>query len=104
MKIFYDEITEKYKLDQDNIIYLIIKDTYNLTNKLNITNKLVRLNRKKNKGHQQNFGKNKLNRLINPTKTKIGLIAINIKQRLVLKSYIIPNLFCERTHWIQLNG
>ena len=41
-----NKITEKYKLDQNNIIDQINKDTYNFTNKLNIKNKIGKLNRK----------------------------------------------------------
>ena len=46
-KILHDKITEKYKLDQNNIVNQINKDTYNFTNKLNIENKLSKRNRKK---------------------------------------------------------
>ena len=62
-KILHDKITEKYKSDQDNIIDQINKDTYNFTNKLNIKNKLGKLNRKNAyiifKDHKQNFENNK---------------------------------------------
>ena len=46
-KILHDKITGKYKLDQNNIVDQINKDTNNFTNKLNIKNKLNKLNRKK---------------------------------------------------------
>ena len=42
-KILHDKITEKYKL---YIIDQINNDTYNFTNKLNIKNKLNKVNRK----------------------------------------------------------
>ena len=64
---------EKYKLDHDNIIDQIDRNTHLFTNKLNIKNKLGKLNRKAAyiifKDHTQNFENNKQARLINPTET-----------------------------------
>ena len=45
-KILHNKITEKYKLDHDVIDYQINRDTYDFTNKLDIENKLGKLNRK----------------------------------------------------------
>ena len=45
-KILHDKITEKYRLDQDNISDQINKGIYNFTNKF-IKNKLGKHNRKK---------------------------------------------------------
>ena len=45
-KILHDKITEKCKLDHDNVVDQIYKDTYNFTEKLNTKNKLGKLNRK----------------------------------------------------------
>ena len=69
---------EKYKLNKNNIVYQINKDTYNFTNELNIKNKLSKLNRKNKyiilKDPKQNFENYKQARLINATKTELGLI------------------------------
>ena len=58
-KILHNKITEKYKLNQDNIIDQTNKDSYLFTYKLNIKNKLGKLNRKDAciifKDHKQNF-------------------------------------------------
>ena len=44
--ILKNKITKKYKLDHDDIDYQINKDTSEFTNKLNIKNKLGKMNRK----------------------------------------------------------
>ena len=46
-KILHDKITEKCKLDQNNIVDQINKDTCNFTKKINVENRLSKLNRKK---------------------------------------------------------
>ena len=55
-------ITEKHKLNQNNIFDQINQDTYNLRNKFNIKNKLSKLNRKNVyiilQDHKQNFENN----------------------------------------------
>ena len=57
------------------------------TNKFNIKNKLGKLNGKGAyfifKDHKQNFENNKETRLINPSKTELGLISTNIFHRIV---------------------
>ena len=102
-KILYDKITEKYELVQNNIIDQINKDKYNFTNKLNTKSKLRKLNPPK-KGQNQNFENNKQARLIVPTKTELGLTLKKKDKILSLKSWIICDIFCGRTHLIRLNG
>ena len=44
--VLKNKITEKYKLDHDDIDYQINKDTFEFANKLNIKSKLGKINRK----------------------------------------------------------
>ena len=82
-KILHNEITEMYKIDKKDTVNKINKDTARFANKLNIKDKRGKLNEKKNayiffKDHKRNFDNHKQARLINPTKTELGLVAKNV--------------------------
>ena len=85
-EILKNKITDNYKLDYNNTIDQINRDTCNFANKLHINDRLGKFKKKDAyilfKDHKPHF-KNKLQtRLINPSKTELGRIYKNIIQNI----------------------
>ena len=72
------KITDNYKIDKDNTINQINKDTCNFASKLHINDRLGIFQKEDAyilfKDHKQNFIIKLQTRLINPSKTELGKI------------------------------
>ena len=78
-EILNNKITDNYKIDNDNTIDQINKDTCNFASKLHINDRLWKFQKKDAhilfKGHKPNFISKLQTRLINPSKTVLGKIS-----------------------------
>ena len=78
---------DNYKIDKDNTIDQINKDTGNFASKLHINDRLGKFQKKDAyilfKDHKPNFINKLQTRLINPSKTELGKISKNIIQNIV---------------------
>ena len=90
-KILKNEITDTYKIDHNDNISRINNDTLKFANKLHIEDKLAIFNMKdayilfkKTNKHKPNFENKLQSRLINSSKTELGIILNNIIQNIVL--------------------
>ena len=85
-KIIMNSITSNYKKDNYNTENTINNEAYNITNKLNINDRVGVINKKESyillKDHKSNFNNNWTARLINPTKTEIGKISKIILEKI----------------------
>ena len=86
-EILNKKITDNYKIDKDNTIDQINKDTCNFASKLHINDRLGKFQKKDAyilfKDHKPNFINKLQTRLINPSKTELGKISKNIIQNIV---------------------
>ena len=86
-EILNNKITDNYKIDKDNTIDQINKDTCNFASKLHINDRLGKFQKKDAyilfKDHKPNFINELQTRLINPSKTELGKISKNIIQDIV---------------------
>ena len=86
-EILNNKITDDYKIDKDNTIDQINKDTCNYASKLHINDRLGKFQKKDAyilfKDHKPNFINKLQTRLINPSKTELGKISKNIIQNIV---------------------
>ena len=78
-KILKNRITNTYKIDHNDTISQINDDTLKFTNKLHIEDRLGKFNMKVAyilfKDHKPNFENKLQSRLINPSKTELGIIS-----------------------------
>ena len=86
-EILKNKITDKYKIDYNNTIDQINKDTCRFASKLHTDDRLGKFKKKDAcilfKDHKPNFENKLQTRLINPSKTEIGKISKNIIQNIV---------------------
>ena len=86
-EILNKKIMDNYKIDKDNTIDQINKDTGNFASKLHINDRLGKFQKKDAyilfKDHKPNFINKLHTRLINPSKTELGKISKNIIQNIV---------------------
>ena len=86
-EILNNKITENYKIDYDNTIDQINKDTCNFASKLHINDRLGKFQKKEAyilfKDHKPNFINKLQTRLINSSKTELGKISKNIIEDIV---------------------
>ena len=99
--ILNNKITDNYKIDDDNTIDQINKDTCNFASKLNINDRLWKFKKKEAsilfKDDKPNFINKLQSRLINPSKTELGKISKHI--------YIYIYIFVDELRSLQpLNG
>ena len=85
-QILYNKITESYKIDHSDTTTLINRDTAKFVTKLQIVDRLGKIEEKCAYilfiDHKQNFQYKKQARLINPTKTELGLVSKDLIQRI----------------------
>ena len=85
-QILNNKIMESYKIDHSNTITKINRDTAKFTSKMQIVNRLGKIEEKSAyilfKDHKKHFLDTKQARLINPTKTELGLISKKLIQRI----------------------
>ena len=85
-RILNDKITESYKLDHKDAITQINRDTAKFAQKVNMIDRLGKLDEKSAyilfKDHKKNFLDKKQTRLINPTKTELGFASKDVIQRI----------------------
>ena len=88
-KLLHDKITDTYKADNSHTETHINRDTGNIAKKLNIIDRMGKLDRKDAyitfKDHKNNFINKKQTRLINPTKSDLGLISKHIIKKIIRK-------------------
>ena len=86
-EILNKKIMDNYKIDKDNTIDQINKDTGNFASKLHINDRLGKFQKRDAyilfKDHKPNFINKLQTRLINPSKTELGKISKNIIQNIV---------------------
>ena len=86
-EVLNNKITDNYKIDKDNTIDQINKDTCNFASKVHINDRLEKFQKKDAyilfKDHKPNFINKLQTRLINPSKTELGKISKNIIQNIV---------------------
>ena len=86
-EILNKKIMDNYKIDKDNTIDKINKDTCNFASKLHLNDRLGKFQKKDAyilfKDHKPNFINKLQTRLINPSKTELGKISKNIIQNIV---------------------
>ena len=77
-EILKNNITDNYKIDYNNTIDQINKDTCSFASKLHINDRLGKFKKKEAyilfKDHKPNFINKLQSRLINPSKTELGKI------------------------------
>ena len=85
-KLLRENITKTYKLDTLNTEKQINNEAYNITQKLNIADRVGAIHTKEAyvlmKDHKTNFKNKRQARLINPTKTETGRIAKVLLQKI----------------------
>ena len=88
-QILNDKITESYKLDHSDTITQINRDTVKFAQKVNMIDRLGKLEEKSAyilfKDHKKNFPDKKQTRLINPTKTELGFVSKDVIQRITCR-------------------
>ena len=86
-EILKNKITDNYKIDYNNTIDQINKDTCSFACKLHIEDRLGKLKKKDAyilfKDHKPNFENKLQSILINPSKTELGKVSKNIIQNIV---------------------
>ena len=86
-RILNDKITESYKLDHNDMITQINRDTAKFTWKMNMIDSLGKMEEKSAyllfKDHKKNFLDKKQARLINPTKNKLGFVSKDLILRIM---------------------
>ena len=87
IRILQDKVTNNYKLDHEDSISQINRDTNTFASKLKINDKMGKLEEKCAyvlfKDHKPNFLDKLQSRLINPSKTELGLVSKNLINEIV---------------------